>query len=600
MTGVGNSKASDREISLALEAWARDLLLLIKSALIYPKGHPTLDAIALRFKNWSHPDKRGTLVIGVTRNELVIDSNFYGGRNKRSTDLAKLLHAKKIKSITFKSDPPVNEVVLLGKILIDRDIFGEEIFSALLENSIDFFAVTILDISKIHGVTSTTDSDDASDALSRGQKAWLWLQTENTDPDQIGWALKSEELWIGAGEEEEEAYKLSFMLTGLGERLEQGLASLGAEEKEVIFSRLSKVGSATSPTQLAEILTNSPEASMLQGEGQLALVGELEGDRLVELMAGIASTDGPKSPRLLKVYKQFAPEGGKEAVLASVNKKLVDGDNRGFATEVWSALETFLLSVGEDGFMDKDYSEMLDDVMSTDKANINYDVRLDFMEPTSPHLDMINIALAMDPNNMEWDSLFLYVSERLLQGNEKEVMALINTIEELFPRALSSKEGLVDEIFSSLTGKIRRLDQVGRRQMREFSKRHKDELFEPILKALQDEESISTRRFLVEALAALDWQSTTPQIIQRARVGPWFVTRNLVMALGLRGDQTSLPFIISTLKNPDERIRKEALNALINFKEEGREALLSFSKALLKKKNERELAKHLLEKMAKQ
>ncbi len=85
-----------RELSLLgrrVEAFALNLLYLIRGVRVYPTKHPTLLEVARNVIDSASFDSTGSLAIGVTSNELIVSGEFIGGK---ASSLAAMLHARKV------------------------------------------------------------------------------------------------------------------------------------------------------------------------------------------------------------------------------------------------------------------------------------------------------------------------------------------------------------------------------------------------------------------------------------------------------------------------------------------------------------------------
>jgi hypothetical protein len=594
---------SDRQTQQALEHFSRDLLFLIKSIRVYPSGHPSIESANERLAGWWLPDGREYVRLGITRTELTVDSHFYGGTRTRITALAGLLYNRKISSIQIEHDVPAMHYVFLAHILNSPTVEdGVPLVEAVEAYGITAIKLEALDVSRVHDglskVAKKTDEEgEELDARARGHQAWLWLQSESTRAEDVAYALSSKDLWSSSEQSDEEAFRLGYLLSGLGQRLDQGLNFLDPDQKSNVLSRLQSVGKRVTPEQLAKIVSQCPDNASLQREGMLALVGDMEGDKLLDLMAGVISVENPSADRFLELYKQFSPPEGYDFTLDMVRKRLKDGDHRGFAVDIWKSLESLLLNIFHDSFMDADYSSSLDDVAKGAIPIGGYDVGLDFAEDAAPYLDMVYLGLALSVGGhleQPWDDLFNHLRQRLEDGDVHGVTALIDSLDELAPYAMQSQPGLVEQIVDTCCTRASMVDIRLRHWLRKFVKRNSEVLFEHLLNTLKETPRISLRRLQVELLSEMDF-STTPKLISKARSGEWFFARNLLIVLGRRGDFAAMPFIISMIDHPERRVQREALKTLANFDLSGREVLEAFALDNTRQVKERELALSIIE-----
>jgi hypothetical protein len=72
------------ELSTALEAFARDLLVLIKTFCVYPQGHPAPLRVAERLVEWSPPNGGAELSLGITPTKLLYADRIFGFEGSRA------------------------------------------------------------------------------------------------------------------------------------------------------------------------------------------------------------------------------------------------------------------------------------------------------------------------------------------------------------------------------------------------------------------------------------------------------------------------------------------------------------------------------------
>jgi len=89
-------------------------------------------------------------------------------------------------------------------------------------------------------------------------------------------------------------------------------------------------------------------------------------------------------------------------------------------------------------------------------------------------------------------------------------------------------------------------------------------MLDVVLRSLEDEKSIAARKFLVEVVAGFS-PSSTPVLVSRIRSAPWYVARNLTIALGLKGEETVVPVLRSLFGHDHPKVRREAILALGHF-----------------------------------
>jgi HEAT repeat protein len=93
-----------------------------------------------------------------------------------------------------------------------------------------------------------------------------------------------------------------------------------------------------------------------------------------------------------------------------------------------------------------------------------------------------------------------------------------------------------------------------------FAVAHEKRLLDAALKALAEENRISTRHFLVSLLSCFS-SCATPAFVLKSRTSPWFVARNLAIVLGQQGTPQVLAPLRALSRHTHPKVRREALRA---------------------------------------
>jgi len=585
----------DPQNNESLEYFARDLLMLIKSVQVYPGGHPSIIEVTARLGAWSLPGGRSRAVIGVTPSELVLDGRFYGGRSSRATELARLLYGRKIRTLTLTGRVEEWEWRALSLVLTDRALTtGDAIVKEFSAVGITSLSLEALELSKLHDTHARGGRGASSE--HQGREIWLWLHADSATPETTARALLADDLWDGAESDREKAFELGYALSGLGMRLTQGLECLGMEERNSVLRRLGVIGREVTSGELSEILRNCPDPELLQGEGMVAMMGDIEGDKLIDVMAGLLAAEGGGSARLNSVIKNVADQASEDP-LNSVRRRLKESDHRGLTAEVWKNLETLLINIYDTQFVDDAYHATLDTLAARrgrSAATLGGDEIA--AQDVESHLDLVYLSLAVSVGGMvaaPWEKLFGRLASRAEQNSTGEALALAEQIDSITPYALESRPELISLLFRKNVENARLLQREARLRLKCFTDRHRGALLMPLFEALKVANRISQRRLLVDLASGLSTEAT-PALVMKARQGPWYLTRNLIIALGLRRDPLSLPYLASATRHEEVKVRREALRALAYFNEKGVEVLTAFERDITNPERDRDLARSLL------
>jgi len=107
----------NREVSLLsrkVEAFALNLLHLIRGVRVYPSKHPTLLEVAKNVLNAAPLDPQGSLAIGITSRELVVSGEFVAGK---ASSLAAMLHARKVLQLLWTKDVTIDDVWTFARVI---------------------------------------------------------------------------------------------------------------------------------------------------------------------------------------------------------------------------------------------------------------------------------------------------------------------------------------------------------------------------------------------------------------------------------------------------------------------------------------------------
>ncbi|GAB4260173.1 MAG: hypothetical protein Kow0092_08870 [Deferrisomatales bacterium] len=481
-----------------------------------------------------------------------------------------------------------------ARVLADRSLQGAQLRRALRRNGVHTVDVDPFDLSRIHEAFSEGELRREADADGRRREAWQWLLDRASSPRELADLLASERLWEGHRPGSADASALASVLVSLGERLDRAAAQASPRQRSALSERLSGLGRSLPSEDLAQVLLQAERAGALHGVGVRELTADLQGERWVETLAGVVALEGRATQRLADVYRRFAPRQGDERLLPLVRARLAAPDRGRFAARVWKALETFLLDLEEDPFMDRGHAGALD-ALAADRRPDDGTAHGEggLAEDPETHLDAVHVQLAQAAP--VWRSR---LPDRLEARGESlsavEWVALLGRVGEEVPEVLSDRPALVEKAFLAACGRVRELDEAAREALLAFAGEWEGLLLPVLLRALAEEERIAVRRFLVEAVSRFS-PAATPAIVARLRSAPWYVTRNLTLALGRRRDPRTVPVLRSLLAHDHPKVRREAIGALGRVGcPEGRRALEAFVSAPGAARAERELARRLL------
>ena len=546
-----------------LELFSLELVRLVRALGIYPVQHPSVRSSAEKVVALAPLDSTGTLSLGVTPIELVVAGQFIGGKPAR---LANLLYVRKILRLLWTKDVRPEDVLVFARLLSTPKMEGAELRRKLHAEGVYSVDVEPLEIQQIHGKIDDTATDIEVNAVQRRREAWMLLMDQDTPAEHVASFLTTDQFWddaktawsdLGYGDSE----GFTALLLKLGNRFEAAFSLIPGAQRERVLGHLAEIGKSLSPQDLARILAREdPEGNNI-GEGIISLVRDIDGPRFVDLLAGLAASGNQGTRRLVEIYRAFAPATPSEELLGLVRAKLSSPEDSGFAAGVWRTVETFILSLTEESFMDTDYSKSLDDVADS-AARISVEEEIpELREDPAGHLDHVILSLAGTEDD-SWQKRLLHRLETYIeQLDVSRVFGLVRLIDGVVPELIDSEAPLARTLFRMGLTSVSKANVEDRQALFEFSLHHERVLLQYVLKALSEEEQISVRHFLVDLLSRFS-AAATPVYISKARNSPWQLTRNLVIVLAQQGYPQAVPALKTLSKHPHPNVRKEALKAL--------------------------------------
>jgi hypothetical protein len=429
-----------------------------------------------------------------------------------------------------------------------------------------------------------------------GRDAWKWLLSGEASPEEIAGLLVSDGLWEMPSAESPDspgAPRPAEVLFRMGERLDAALEHLSSGQRRIVLDRLAQVGRQLSPRDLAGILQAADSAGVLDGPLGNVVEETFGGEHLVDLLAGLVEREGRNTRRLAEVYGRLAPAEA-DQLLHQVRSRLDAPDKGGFSLEVWEAVEDFLLGTQEGHYMGDDYTSSLEAFAAAAPESTPAAEKDEFPGEVDAHLDNVLLGLALDDPHLWGRRLVDRIGTRAEALRPSELFEIVEEIRGARPELLEGQAGLLEQVFQLALQRLRELDVAGREAFLAFTRTHERILLDGILRALADDANMSVRRFLVDVVAGLS-PAATPLIVSRTRSSPWYVTRNLVIALGRKGDEAVVPVLRSLVGHEHEKVRREAILALGQFAVPlARHALRSVASGKESTREDRTLAERVL------
>ena len=546
-----------------VETFAVDLLRLIRGARVYPANHPALRSVAGRVAGAALPDHTGLFTLGVTPRELIVSGEFVAGK---AAALAGYLHAKKVFRLFWTRDARPDDAWTFARLLSSPRLEGAELQRKLHGEGVFTIDIEPLELNQVHGEITDGVIDSPADPEKRRREAWMALMNHDASPDEIASALTSGQFWNDAKEAwtesgHSDAKGLTDILFDLGERMETALSLLPDHKREAVLDHLARMGRTLSGPDLARLVAREDRTALPMGQGVASLLKEIDGERFVDLLAGLAALGEQGTRRLVEVYRRFAPATAAGELIAMVRARLALGEDSGFAGGVWKAVEEFVLKLMETPFMDSEYSDSLDDLTDSDGPLSAENEGIELEEDPEEYLDLVILGLAAE-GDAAWEKKLLQrVRDRAEEHGVFRVLGLVGLIGRVIPGLLDSNPFLVTVLFKKGLADLPRSTEAGRRALAGFTLAYERVLLDYALKALEEDDQIAPRRFLVNVLSFFS-SAATPAFVSKARNGRWQMARNLAIVLGRQGFPQTLPALRALSNHPHPKVQQEAQAAL--------------------------------------
>ena len=560
VTGRKNREVSP--LGRKVEAFALNLLHLVRGVRVYPTKHPTLLEVAKNVLNSAPLDSLGSLTIGITPKELIVSGEFIAGK---ASSLASMLHDRKVLQLRWTKDATLDDVWAFARVMSTPKLEGEELREKL---HAEVFAIDIepLKLDQIHSKITDTVKDPEEDPERRRRRAWLVLMSHEAPVEQLASALTSQEFWETAKDEwtksglgDSEGF--AQFLLNLGERLEDALAFLPARQREEILNYLTQMGKCLAVKDLVRIVGREGKESKRLGLGKASLLSNIDGERFVNLLAGLAAMGDQGTQRFVEVYRRFAPVSQSQDILSMVRSKLSQDKGSGFPPEVWRTVETLILNLTENPFMETEYSDSLEFLMVSSGSMFLEGETPILLAAPEQYLDHLILAMSVEEEDHFQKRLIDRIKMRTEQLGPLGVLEFVRAVDRTLPKLLDAYPYFVKDLFTKGLSVLARASFAERQSLIHFAVDHERCLLDTVLKALIEEKKISTRYYLVNLLSCFSL-AATPAFVSKSRTGPWYVARNLAIVLGQQGFPQVLPPLRSLSNHAHPKVKKEAVRAL--------------------------------------
>ena len=551
MNGGGGSERA--ALSRELSDFLIELSIALHKHAMYPDGHPSLgpaaDGVAERL--YALLQDRGTLSLGVARNQLVIEGVATDSKNPVLRELAGRLHRHHVGAVTFRRGAGPGEIQsVLSLLAVEADRTEEPLGLGPPEQltqwqHIRLYSVTYERLQLVDDSGEPAEEDDDSRA-ARTRSAQLWIglaraalavededqEPPSTEPTVVAKAI----------DEHPRGTAYDQVIVGYLLQMADELRSGGGEALE-LKKRMSTLVSTLDEETLKRLL-------------------DMGGDRAQRRKFLLSASEGMAVDAVLDLVRVASEQRDEQNIshsLLRMLQKLARHAETGVGSRRVEAEGAVRDQIAEliRGWSLKDpnpgaYRTALDGMATAESI---YAVAPESQYRPEPRRIF---EMALEVNEM--GEPVSRAVERLLYS--EGVTAVLDAIEEVqAPRVAGA-------VWSKLAAP-EMIEQVARgepidTQLLDRLVGHAGlEAAEPLLNVLEDSQSSQTRRILLDRLARLG-PEVGPLAVARLADKPWFVQRNMLALIGELAELAPEFKATDYLEHEDPRVRREAIRILVS------------------------------------
>jgi hypothetical protein len=205
------------------------------------------------------------------------------------------------------------------------------------------------------------------------------------------------------------------------------------------------MGRCLAVKDLVRVVGREGRESKRLGLGQSSLLKEIDGERFVNLLAGLAAAGEQGTRRFVEVYRRFAHVTQSQDILSMVRSRLSQDKDGGYSADVWKTVESLILNLTENPFMDAEYSESLELLMSPSASmSLDEDTPV-LLEAPEQYLDHLFLALGVEEKEIFQKKLIDRIKLRTKQLGPLGVLGFLRVVDQTLPRLLDANPYFVTE-----------------------------------------------------------------------------------------------------------------------------------------------------------
>src|SRR3972149_9004100 len=573
---------------------------------IYPRNHPIVEKSINQVFSLLQKllDMRSKVTLATAKDTLIIDSYFLDKQNPVYKDFAQCLNKKNIASVTLTKGLTKDELYSFHNFISEdtQDASSEDVQDIFRKHNIFHIQVSSVDFSAFNLVEGTARQENEVSLWEKYVFGLLEgrLQGENDSdvigeipPDKLAGLVNSVDL-DNFKEESYDRVIASYV------RMSSEKACSAKELKRVLHFI-----DELRPELKRHFLSSAVSTLSQNLDSVKKSLEDLSVNSVMDLLS-IINEQLITIPEALKnVLDQFSRLQHDSLEAVCYKEGLIEDD-------IWLSPEitNFLSDADFKAFVTDSYQQEIKRIIEFDAREINTGWIHEFESEWSNeyiekafHQVILEISFAdgsgIIPKD-EYDFFFNILREQteyfIDTGQYKEVLETL--------RVFKAKESMGEcpevvsniiqyfhstEFFSLLVNSFRVMERDKREDVIQFCEYYGEKIIPPLMEALKEEESQSTRRFIVSLMTRFN-EKVIPEAIKHLNDSRWFVKRNMLFILNEcdSSNEESLRMVRGHCNHENPQVSFEAIKYLLKCKDSYgihalKDYLRSDSKVLQKK-----------------
>jgi HEAT repeat protein len=549
------SREGRAALSRELANFLIELSISLHKHAMYPEGHPSLAPAAERVAGLLAPliGERGTLSLGVAREQLVIEGVATDPKNPVLADLAGRLHRHHLGAVTFRQGADGEQIRdLLATLAVEADRTGKPLGlgpSGQLTAwpSITLYPLTYDALELVGAPERDADEEEDGEARTRADQLWVGLARAALASDQIGEGTGGKPqdtdptVVAQAIDSHEGGTAYDQVIVGYLLKIAEELRTAQGSEAAALKKRVSRMVSSLDDNTKQRLLHMGGNRSQ-RSQFMLNASEGMTLDAVVDLVKAWSSTEEQSIShslvRMLEKLSMHAAEG------SGARRQQAESSLR---EQVQGLIQNWSLT---DPNPDE-YTKSLQ-AMASDKARFSVPAEAQFKPEPRRILEMaleVNVAgemlhdvidQLMEEGELPW--LIETIDQADAPAVAEAVWGYIGGVEKI--KEVLQSDPVDAEVLTAI------IDKVGMRAA------------EPMLDVLAESEATQARRLLIDKLIELG-SEVGPRVVAWMDDPRWYVQRNMLSVLA------GLPELppnfngAKLLQHSDARVRRKAVQVVL-------------------------------------